>query len=64
MVVELGPTVRAWGTYPGGQSGNPASPRYDDRIAEWARGGLSALRFPPVATEIHASARLVLHPLR
>ena len=64
MVVELGPTVRAWGTYPGGQSGNPASPRYDDRIAEWTRGGLSALRFPPAATEIHASAHLVLHPLR
>ena len=64
MVVELGPTVRAWGTYPGGQSGNPASPRYDDRIAEWTRGGLSALRFPPAASEIHASAHLVLHPLR
>jgi penicillin G amidase len=64
MVVELGPTVRGWGTYPGGQSGNPASPRYDDRLAEWTRGGLSALRFPPAATAIHASARLVLHPLR
>jgi len=25
MVVELGPEVRAWGTYPGGQSGHPAS---------------------------------------
>jgi len=64
MVVELGPTVRGWGTYPGGQSGNPISPRYDDRLAEWTRGGLSALRFPPAATEIHASARLVLRPLR
>jgi penicillin G amidase len=64
MVVELGPTVRGWGTYPGGQSGNPASPRYDDRLAEWTRGGLSALRFPPAAAEIHASARLVLRPLR
>jgi penicillin G amidase len=64
MVVELGPTVRAWGTYPGGQSGNPASPRYDDRLAEWTRGGLSALRFPADATDIHASARLFLRPLR
>jgi hypothetical protein len=26
MVVELGPEVRAWATYPGGQSGDPASP--------------------------------------
>ena len=64
MVVELGPTVRGWGTYPGGQSGNPASPRYDDRLAEWTRGGLSALRFPPTAAGIHASSRLVLRPLR
>ena len=64
MVVELGPTVRGWGTYPGGQSGNPASPRYDDRIAEWTRGSLSALRFPPTATDIHGPARLVFHPLR
>jgi penicillin amidase len=35
MVVELGPEVRAWATYPGGQSGNPASPRYRDRLALW-----------------------------
>jgi penicillin amidase len=63
MVVELGPTVRGWGTYPGGQSGNPASPRYDDRLAEWVRGGLSALRFPPTEGEIQASSRLVLRPL-
>ena len=33
MVVELGPDIRAWATYPGGQSGNPASSRYRDRIA-------------------------------
>jgi penicillin amidase len=31
MVVELGPELRAWATYPGGQSGNPVSPRYRDR---------------------------------
>lgn len=46
MVVELGPEVRAWGVYPGGQSGNPASPWYADRIATWQRGGLDTLRFP------------------
>src|SRR3990170_3896465 len=38
MVVELGPELRAWGTYPGGQSGNPLSRRYDDRIAKWVNG--------------------------
>lgn len=46
MVVELGPEVRGWGTYPGGQSGNPASSRYLDRLATWRDGGLDTLRFP------------------
>ena len=36
MLVELGPEVHAWGTYPGGQSGNPASRWYLDRVPRWA----------------------------
>jgi penicillin amidase len=62
MVVELGREVRAWGTYPGGQSGNPASRRYADRLAEWTRGDLSPLRFAATASEVPASTRLVLRP--
>jgi penicillin amidase len=46
MVVELGPEVRAWGTYPGGQSGNPASTWYANRIPQWASGGLDTLLLP------------------
>lgn len=46
MVVELGDTVRAWGTYPGGQSGNPVSARYADRIPLWRDGELDTLRVP------------------
>lgn len=46
MVVELGPTVWAWGTYPGGQSGNPGSGRYLDHIATWRDGQLEPLEFP------------------
>jgi penicillin amidase len=46
MVVELGDSIRAWGTYPGGQSGNPASPDYANRVDQWARGGLDTLLFP------------------
>jgi len=38
MVVELGPEVRAWGVYPGGQSGNPGSRFYADFIDDWASG--------------------------
>lgn len=52
MVVELGPEVRAWGTYPGGQSGNPASKRYDDRLAKWEAGELDTLRFPHKAADL------------
>lgn len=52
MVVELGPEVHAWGTYPGGQSGNPASPRYDDHLPKWEAGQLDTLRFPHRASEL------------
>ena len=64
MVVELGDTVRARGTYPGGQSGNPVSAAYDDRLAHWVGGELQDLRFPRSAAELEAAglvrAELVL----
>ena len=59
FVVELGPEVRAWGTYPGGQSGNPVSARYDDRLPQWTAGTLDTLRFPHAAADI-VSPRAVL----
>ena len=52
FVVELGERVQAWGTYPGGQSGNPASSRYADRIGLWQRGELAPLRLPRTAAEL------------
>ncbi|MDQ6611734.1 MAG: penicillin acylase family protein [Gemmatimonadota bacterium] len=67
MVVDLGPTVKAWGTYPGGQSGNPLSTRYDNHVNQWARGELDSLRVPAVMTELSAGqqhARLTLSPRR
>jgi penicillin G amidase len=45
MVVELGPEIRAWGIYPGGQSGNPGSRYYDDMVDDWAAGKPDALVF-------------------
>ncbi len=63
MVVELGPALRAWATYPGGQSGNPASVRYRDRMDEWTRGALTPVRLPASPADLdeaHRSARLVL----
>lgn len=52
FVVELGPEVKAWGTYPGGQSGNPVSSRYADRLEKWQRGELADLRFPRTAADL------------
>jgi penicillin amidase len=40
MVVELGKTPKGHGVYPGGQSGNPGSPFYDNMIDKWASGKL------------------------
>jgi penicillin amidase len=60
MVVALGPEVHGWGTYPGGQSGNPASRRYANNIPRWQRGELDSLRFPRSADEVKGGATLVL----
>ncbi len=38
MIVELGDEVKAKVVYPGGTSGNPASPHYDDFMDEWENG--------------------------
>ncbi|PHI19116.1 hypothetical protein CEQ90_14480 [Lewinellaceae bacterium SD302] len=38
MVVELGERPRAWGVFPGGASGNPASPNFVRGVEEWSRG--------------------------
>jgi penicillin amidase len=56
MVVELGDEVRAWGTYPGGQSGNPVSPRYADNLGKWSAGTLDSLRFPRRPDDLPAAA--------
>lgn len=46
MVVEMGPRITARTIYPGGQSGNPVSPWYADRIAAWSVGDLAEAHFP------------------
>jgi penicillin amidase len=53
MVVALDPRrgVHGQGVYPGGQSGNPAHPGYDRRLAAWQRGALEPMPSPPSAAE-------------
>ncbi|HEY8309663.1 MAG TPA: penicillin acylase family protein [Gemmatimonadaceae bacterium] len=67
MVVEMGPEVHGWGTLPGGQSGNPLSPRYKDHLPFWEQGKLQPLIFPHTSAELPAtsvSVSLELEPAR
>ena len=43
MVVELSNPIKAYGIYPGGQSGNPGSRYYDDLVMPWAKGQYDTL---------------------
>ncbi|MEO1021653.1 MAG: penicillin acylase family protein [Bacteroidota bacterium] len=45
MVVELGPEVKGWGVFPGGQTGNPGSPNYDAFVENWRTGNHFELNF-------------------
>lgn len=51
MVVEMSSPPKAWGIYPGGQSGNPGSPAYANMIDEWAEGKYRELYFPSTLEE-------------
>jgi penicillin amidase len=54
MVVALGPQVRAYGLFPGGQSGNPGSVYYDNMLENWRVGKLDELVFLRSAAEPNA----------
>ncbi|MGH8293876.1 MAG: penicillin acylase family protein, partial [Steroidobacteraceae bacterium] len=44
-VVEFGPKVRAWAVTAGGESGNPASPHFDDEATQYAMGALRTVYY-------------------
>ncbi|WP_138431389.1 penicillin acylase family protein [Fodinibius saliphilus] len=62
MVVQLGPKIKGWGIYPGGQSGNPGSKYYDNMVDEWQNGELFPLWFmqqrPPASDSLHYTITL------
>lgn len=51
MVVELGAEPNAYGVFPGGESGNPASPFYSNSIPVWAAGQYHKLEYLKSADE-------------
>ncbi|HYD12028.1 MAG TPA: penicillin acylase family protein [Allosphingosinicella sp.] len=44
-VVEFGPRLRAWAVTAGGESGNPASPHFNDQAGRYASGNLRPVYF-------------------
>jgi penicillin amidase len=51
MVVQMGPEVKGYGVFPGGESGNPGSYYYADMFETWRAGKLNELLFLKTADE-------------
>lgn len=56
MIVELGDRPKAYGIYPGGQSGNPGSKFYDSFVSDWNHGKYYELQFFMTKAEAKKSA--------
>ncbi len=56
MIVDLSGPTHAEVVYPGGQSGRPGNPHYDDFVDVWAAGQYFAVRLHP-REELEASAK-------
>jgi acyl-homoserine-lactone acylase len=52
-LVDFGPEIRAWAVSTGGESGNPASPHFDDQAERYASGNLRVVYFYPAQLEGH-----------
>ncbi|MGY4397579.1 acyl-homoserine-lactone acylase [Sphingomonas sp. UYAg733] len=59
-VVEFGPRVRAWAVTAGGESGDPASPHFNDQAQRYADGRLRPVYFYPEDLNEHVARRY--HP--
>jgi penicillin G amidase len=57
MVVELGNRPKAYGIYPGGQSGNGGSAFYDNFVNDWAGGKYYELKYFVTAEEAKAGTK-------
>jgi penicillin amidase len=64
VVIPLGDWESARFVLPGGQSGNPFSPHYDDQLPLWQRGEGIPIAWSREAAERATVSRLSLEPLR
>ena len=68
MVVQMGPQVKGYGVFPGGESGNPGSYYYKDMFDTWNNGQLNGLLFLQSPAEhsdrIKSTLSLTPTPLR
>lgn len=62
VVYDLSDLDASAGILPTGQSGNPASPHWNDQTELWAAGALRPLPFSRAAVEAAATERLALQP--
>jgi penicillin G amidase len=63
MIVSLEKSgVKAWGVYPGGQSGNPGSRFYTNFIDEWESGKYLAFQFSSKPESYTKATTLTLNP--
>jgi penicillin amidase len=62
VVYDLSDLDASAGVVPTGQSGNPASPHWNDQTEMWATGSLRPLPFTSAAVEEAATDRLALIP--
>ncbi|GAB3267773.1 penicillin acylase family protein [Larkinella harenae] len=60
MVVQTGPQLRAYGVYPGGQSGNPGSPYYLNMLETWRKGDLYELLYLKTESDQHPRLKSTL----
>ncbi len=62
MAIEMGTPPRLHFVLPGGQSGNPFSPHYDDQLPHWLAGTYIPLHWTSEDIETHRVHRLTLNP--
>lgn len=59
LVVELGPRLQAWSQFPGGVTGHPFDPKYDQFMKPWSRGEMRSVRFWKDTKQMESEAKYV-----